>query len=70
MSNEWNGSFIISLVKGKEDVSERERERDRERGRERSNYHSLKPTDHALKVVERITKEIIRNVIEVDDLQF
>ena len=68
MSNEWNGSFIISLFKGKEDVSERER--DRERGRERGNYHSLKPTDHALKVVERITKEIIRNVIEVDDLQF
>ena len=58
MPKEWNDSIIISLYKGKDEALGRE------------NYWSLKPTDHILKVIERIIKDLIRNIVKIDKMQF
>ena len=58
MSNEWDDSFIFSVFKHKGEAIDR------------GNYHSLKLTEHVLKVVERITEVIIHDVVNVDDMQF
>ena len=58
MPNEWNYSTIISLYKGKgEDL-------------DRGNYWGLKLTEHILKVIVRIIKDFIRNIVKIDDMQF
>ena len=56
MPSEWDGSFIFSVFKGE--------------AIDRGNYRGLKLTEHVLKVVERIIEVIIRDVANVDDMQF
>ena len=55
---EWNNSYIVSLVKGKGIASDR------------GNYHGLKRKDQVLEVVERVIEKIIRECIVVADMQF
>ena len=57
MPSEWEDTFIFSVFKGKsEDI-------------DRGNYRGLK-LKVVLKVVERIINVIIRDVVNVDDMQF
>ena len=56
--SEWDDSFILNLFKGKGEAIDR------------GNYRGLKLTKHVLKVVERIIEVIIRDVVNVDDMQF
>ena len=56
MPSEWDGSFIFSVFKGE--------------AIDRGNYRGLKLTEHVLKVVERIIEVVIRDVANVDDMQF
>ena len=56
MPNKWNDSIIISLYKGKGEALDR------------GNYRGLKLTEHILKVIERIIEDIIRNVVQIDDM--
>ena len=58
MPSEWNDSIIISLYKGKGEALDRE------------NYRDLKLTEHILKVMERIIEDFIRNIVNIDDMQF
>ena len=58
MPSEWNDSIIISLYKGKGETLDR------------GNYRGLKLTEHILKVMERITEDFIRNIVNIDDIQF
>ena len=58
MPNEWNNSTIISLYKGKGEALER------------GNYRGLKLTEHVLKVLERIIDSFIRDIVDIDDMQF
>ena len=57
MPNEWNDS-IISLYKGKGEALDG------------GNYRGLKLTEHILKVIERIIEDLIRNIVEIDSMQF
>ena len=56
MPSEWDDSFIFNLFKDKGEALDR------------GNYHSLKLTEHVLKVVERITEVIIHNIVNVNDM--
>ena len=56
MPSERDDSFIFSEFKGKDEAIAR------------GNYRGLKPTEHVLKVVERIIKVIIRDVVNFDDM--
>ena len=56
--SEWNDSIIISLYKGKGEALDR------------GNYRGLKLTEHILKVMERIIEDFIRNIVNIDDMQF
>ena len=56
--SEWDDSFILNVFKGKGEAIDR------------GNYRGLKLTEHVLKVVERIIEVIIRDVVNVDDMQF
>ena len=58
MPSEWDDSFIFSVFKGKGKATDR------------GNYRDLKLTDHRLNVVERIIEVIIRDVVNVDNMQF
>ena len=58
MPSEWNDSIIISLYKGKGEASDR------------GNYRGLKLTEHILKVIEHIIEDFIRNIVNIDDMQF
>ena len=58
MPSEWDDSFIISLFKGKGEALDR------------GNYCGLKLTEHVLKVVERIIEVIIRDIVNIDEMQF
>ena len=58
MPSEWDDSFIFSVFKGKGKATDR------------GNYRGLKLTDHGLNVVERIIEVIIRDVVNVDKMQF
>ena len=58
MPSEWDDSFIISLFKGKCEALDR------------GNYRGLKLTEHVLKVVERIIEVIIRDIVNIDEMQF
>ena len=55
---EWEESFIINVYKGKGDAMER------------GNYRGLKLLDHVLKVVERVVEKIIREQVNINDMQF
>ena len=58
MPSEWDVSFIISLFKNKGEALDRD------------NYRGLKLTEHELKIVELIIEVSIRDVVNVDDIQF
>ena len=55
---DWEMSFILNLYKGKGDALNR------------GNYRGLKLTEHVMKVMERIVDEIIRQMIDFDEMQF
>ena len=55
---DWEMSFILNLFKGKGDALDR------------GNYRGLKLTEHVMKVLERIVDKIIREMIEIDEMQF
>ena len=55
---EWSDSIIVSLFKGKGDALDRD------------NYRELKLTDHVLKVIERVVKNIRRKTVKTDEMQF
>ena len=56
--SEWDNSFILNVFKAKGEAIDR------------GNYRGLKLTEHVLKVVERILEDIIRDVVNVNDMQF
>ena len=58
MPSEWNDSIIISLYKGKGEALDR------------GNYRGLKLIQHILDVMERIFEDFIRNIVNIDDMQF
>ena len=58
MLREWDDSFIMSLFKSKGDALDRR------------NFCGLKLTKHVLKKVEGIIEVIIRDVVNVIDIQF
>ena len=55
---DWELSFILNLYKGKGDALDR------------GNYRGLKLTEHVLKVLERIADTIIRDMVDIDEMQF
>ena len=55
MPSEWNDSIVISLYKGKGKALDRGK---------------LKLTEHILKVMKRIIEDFIRNIVNIDDMQF
>ena len=55
---DWEMSFILSLYKGKDDSLDR------------GSYIGLKHTEHVMKVMEKIVDEIIRAMIDIDEMQY
>ena len=56
---DWSDSIIVSLFnKGKGDALDL------------NNYRGLKLTDHVLKVIERVVENIIREIVNIDEMQF
>ena len=55
---DWEESFIVCLYKGKSDALDR------------GNYRGLKLTEQAMKILERIFDDLIRQVVSIDDSQF
>ena len=56
--SEWNDSIIISLYKVKGEALDR------------GNYRGLKLTEHIVKVMERISENFIKNIGDIDVMQF
>ena len=56
--NDWTNSYLISLFKGKGSALER------------GNYRGLKLLEHAMKVLERIVEKLIRDIVDIDSMQF
>ena len=56
--SDWEKSFIINIYKGKGDALER------------GNYRGLKLLDHAMKGMERVIENIIRERVIIDNMQF
>ena len=55
---DWEQNFIVCLYKGKGDALDR------------GNYRSLKLTEQAMKILERIFDGLIRQVVSIQDSQF
>ena len=55
---DWEKSIIINLFKGKGDAVER------------GNFRGLKLLEHLMKVFEKVIESHIRDVINIDDMQF
>ena len=74
MPSEWDDSFIISLFKGKGEALDRGNYCGLKLTEhiliDRGNYCGLKLTEHILKVVERIIEVIIRDIVNIDEMQF
>ena len=51
-------SYILNLYKGKGDALNR------------GNYRGLKLTEHVMKIMERVVDEMIREMVEIDEMQF
>ena len=58
LPEDWSGSIIVSLFKGKGDALDG------------SIYHGLKLTDHVLNVIERVVENIIPEIVNIDEMQF
>ena len=56
--NDWEESFIVCLYKGKGDALDR------------GNNRGLKLTEQAMKILERIVHDLIRQVVSIDDSKF
>ena len=54
---DWQESFIVNLYKGKRDALNR------------GNYRGLKLIEQVMKVLERVVEEIIRQRVEIDEMQ-
>ena len=57
MPNSWRRSVLIPLYKGKGDA------------KECTSYRSLKMLEHAMKVLERVFEERIRQIVEINEIQ-
>ena len=55
---DWSDSIIVSLFKGKGDALDW------------NNYRGLKLTDNVLKLIERVVENIIRETVNIDEVQF
>ena len=55
---DWEMSYILNLYKGKGDALNR------------GNYRGLKLTEHVMKIMERVVDEMIREMVEIDEMQF
>lgn len=55
---EWELSTIVHCYKGKRDASQR------------GNYRGLKLTDQFLKIVERLIRKLIRQQVDINEMQF
>ena len=55
---DWELSTIVNSYKGKGDALER------------GNYRGLKLTDQVLKVMERVVEKLIRQKVDIDEMQF
>ena len=55
---DWQESFILNLYKGKGDALERR------------NYRGLKLTDQVMKLLERVLDSFIREMVDIDAMQF
>jgi len=55
---DWKSSVVLLIYKGKGDPMEC------------GSYRGIKLLEHAMKVVERIFENRIRQQIEIDDMQF
>ena len=58
LPSDWLESYILSLFKGKGTPTER------------GNYRGLKLIEHSLKVLERIIEVLIRDIVDIDAMQF
>ena len=58
MPGDWGHSYMISLFKGKGSALER------------GNYRGLKLLEHGMKVLERIIERLIRDIVDIDSMQF
>ena len=55
---DWRESIIVNLHKGKGDALDQ------------GNYRSLKLTDHVMKLVEHVLERRIREMVDIDEMQF
>ena len=55
---DWQSSVIVNCFKGKGDALER------------SNYRGLKLVDQVMKVIERVIDKLLRERIDIDEMQF
>ena len=55
---EWQESIILNLYKGKGDALDR------------GNYRGLKLTDQVMKLIEHVLEEKIRQMVNIDEMQF
>ena len=55
---DWQENFILNLYKGKGDALER------------GNYRGLKLTDQVMKLLERVLDSFIREMVDIDAMQF
>ena len=58
LPTDWLNSFLLSLFKGKGSATER------------GNYRGLKLIEHAMKVLERIMEILVRDIVDIDSMQF
>ena len=54
---DWQESFIVNLYKGKGDALNR------------GNYRGWKLIEQVMKVLERVVEELIRQIVEIDEMQ-
>ena len=55
---DWQSSVIVNCFKGKGDALER------------GNYRGLKLVDQVMKVIERVIDKLLRERIDIDEMQF
>ena len=58
VSEDWSDSIIVSLLKREGDFLDWNK------------YQGLKLIDHVLKFIERVAEKIIREAVNIDEMQF
>ena len=56
--SDWRKSLMVNVYKGKGDALEC------------GSYRGIKLTDHVMKVLERVIEKRVRNIVDIDDMQF